>query len=379
MSPVSRRDVRPFVFLLVVGAIVLFLLVGGLASVGGASGPYRSTIDQSFAAQVRVLIDQSNQVGAQLRTVVSQAPGYNRTELSQALDSIVAGADAVERSTPDVSAIDARITDDFVAAMVDRATAASLFRRAVDGLLRLTPTPDSQSSVQGSPYPPPVVTVAQADHELSTAGSLLVGADTSYREAQRLFARAPGGSRLNNSVWVPSSVVWSASNVGTLVDQLSSAPNLQMRVEVDLVAVALDPPVLPPPPASSAGQPQAPPIPQGSSEVPPTCTLSVTAVVRNQGSVVVKRVAVQASAQEVRGGAPFVVKKLVTLAPARSAALALPAIPVAPGSTYNLTVNLGSPPGQSPPPAARAATIVVASYGSAKGNARCARTPAAAP
>ncbi len=137
--------------------------------------------------------------------------------------------------------------------------------------------------------------------------------------------------------------------------------------------------MLPPAPGLGSTQPQAPPIPAGDSEVPPTCTLSVTAVVRNQGSVVVSRVAVQASVQKLSGGAPFVVKKLVTLAPAASEALALPTMPVSPATTYNLSVTLVPPPGQSPAPAGRVATIAVASYGSAKRNAVCARTPAAAP
>lgn len=376
MSPGSRRDLRPFVFLLAVGAIALFLVVGGLASVGRSSGSYRATIDQSFAAQVRVLVAQSNQVGAQLRTVVDQAPGYNRAELTQALDSLVAGADAVERSSSDASSVDARITDDFAAAMRKRATAALVLRTAVDGLLRLTPTSDAQSGPQASPDPPPVLTATQAEQKLGSTGALLLSADSSYREARQLFAKAPGGSRLPASVWVPTPTLWGSGNVDTLVNQLTSARNLDALVEVDLEAVALDPPVLPPAPTSS-GQSQA--IPAGASAVPPTCTLRVTAVVRNQGSVVVREVPVQATVQSVSGGAPFVVKELVTLAPARSEALGLPAMPVSPGTTYNLTVTLGSPPGQSHAPAPDGATIVVASYGSAKSNARCARTPAAAP
>jgi hypothetical protein len=379
MSPVPRRDLTPFVVLLVVGAVVLFLLVGGLASVGRSSGRYRISIDQSFAAQARVLVSQSNQVGSQLRTVVAQAPDDNRTELTQALDALVAGADEVERAAVGVSAAQSGVTQAFSDAMEDRAVAVSRLSTAVDGLLKLTPASDDQTSAQQSPFPPPAVTSTQATRELSSVGSLLLGADSDYREARRLFAKAPGGSTLPESVWVPTAVVWDQGAVQTVVNELTSAPNLDADVDVQLVAVALDPPVLPPAPGQVSGQPQAPPIPSGASEVPPTCTLSVTAVVRNQGSVVVSKVAVEASVQKVSGGAPFVVRKLVTLGPAASTALSLPVMPVSPATSYNLSVTLAPPPGQSPAPAAMGGTIAVASFGSAKSNARCAQTPAAAP
>jgi hypothetical protein len=379
MSPVPRRDLTPFVVLLVVGAVALFLFVGGLASVGRSSGRYRISIDQSFAAQARVLVSQSNQVGSQLRTVVSQAADYNRAELTQALDAVVSGADEVERAAIGVSASESKVTTDFGDAMENRAVAASRLATAVDGLLRLTPGSDVQSGAQDSPYPPPPLSAAQTERALSSVGSLLVGADTTYRDARQLFARAPGGSTLPRSVWVPAPVVWDPGAVQTVVNQLTSAPNLDPQVDVQLVAVALDPPPLPPAPPSASGQPLVPPIPAGASEVPPTCTLSVTAVVRNEGSVVVTKVAVEASVQKVGGGAPFVVRKLVTLAPAASAALSLPVMPVSPATTYNLSVTLGPPPGQSPAPAAMGATITVASFGSAKRNDLCAQTPAAAP
>ena len=51
--------------------MALFLLVGGLASVGRSSGPYHATVDESFGAEARVLIDQSNSVGAELRRDVA--------------------------------------------------------------------------------------------------------------------------------------------------------------------------------------------------------------------------------------------------------------------------------------------------------------------
>jgi hypothetical protein len=179
-------------------------------------------------------------------------------------------------------------------------------------------------------------------------------------------------------VWVDQPVLWAPGAIQTTVDQISSSPELTPVADVQLVAIELSPPVLPPAPAVP-GQLAAPPLPAGVSQVPPTCSTSVTAVVDNEGYVVVSKVPVQASLQPVAGGAPFVVEKRVTLAPAADVALTLPKLPVQPGGTYTLTVTLRPPAGQSSPPGSEGATIEVASFGSAKGNALCARTPAAAP
>ncbi|MGH8996500.1 MAG: hypothetical protein ACRDYB_10795, partial [Acidimicrobiales bacterium] len=117
----------------------------------------------------------------------------------------------------------------------------------------------------------------------------------------------------------------------------------------------------------------------GASQIPPTCTLSVTAVVRNDGTIVEVKVPVSASVQPVAGGPPFVVQKRVTVGPSGSVVLTLQDLPVAPSGTYTLTVGLQPPAGQTRSTGQESATIAVASFGSATVNGRCARTPAAAP
>ncbi len=94
MSPCrrARRDLTPFVLVLVAGAVVLFLLVGGLASVGRSSGAYHTVIDESFGAQARVLVAQSNSVGTELDRDFAEMSTFDRPELSQALDAVVFGA-----------------------------------------------------------------------------------------------------------------------------------------------------------------------------------------------------------------------------------------------------------------------------------------------
>ncbi|MGH9029217.1 MAG: hypothetical protein ACRDV4_06330, partial [Acidimicrobiales bacterium] len=271
-----------------------------------------------------------------------------------------------------------QVGPEFVSAMEDRALGVTRLRRAIDGLLQLTPgaTPDATAPV--SPFPPPSVSAAQATTSFTAVGTLLSSADRSYAAARKEFAKSPGGSKLPKSIWVSNPVVWGAGAVQTTVGQLTSAPNLAAFIDVHLVALQLRPPLLPPVP-NVQGQPQAPPLAAGAAQIPPTCTLTVTAVVRNDGSIVETKVPVSASVQPVAGGAPFVVQKRVTIRPSGSVALTLQDLPVAPSGTYTLNVGLQPHAGQTRPTGQESATIAVASYGSAKVNRRCARTPAASP
>jgi hypothetical protein len=380
MSPVPRRDLTPFVVVLVVTAVVLFLLVGGLASVGRSSGPYRTSIDQSFGAQARVLVAQSNTVGESLRDILLGSNGVlsSRLELSQALDAVVADADSVASAADELSsaAPDGEVAQNFIDAMTGRASAVNQLRATVDGLLALTPGAIVDSTTPSSPFPPPAVSTSQAVKRVTSIGQVLIGADRSYEAARREFRSVPGGSTLPESVWVSDPVIWGVGAVETTVNQLTGS--LSPFVDVRLVAIGLTPPVLPPAPAVS-GQPEEAPLGAGVSQIAPTCSVSVTAVLDNDGSVVVAKVPVRASVQPVGGGSPFVVQKQTTLAPGGSVALSLPKMPVAPNTSYTLTVTVPPPAGQSRSTDPEGAVIEVASFGSAADNARCARTPAAAP
>ena len=371
MSPGPRRNLAPFVVALAVGAVVLFLLVGGLASVGRSSGPYHRSIARSFGSQASVVVAQSNTVGRELGQLVSQMPTLQRTELATGLDAVVGGAQAVASDAAGIAAPapGGPSSADFVAAMQSRATATERLRSAVDGLLSITPG-------TGTAAPAPV-SVDGAIRAITAVGQELVAADRSYRNARSAFAKVSGGSRLPASVWVNNPVLWQAGVVATTVDELSSAPALAPVVDVQIVAVALDPPVLPPAPAVP-GQPQGPLLPAGSEAIPPSCTVAVTAVVRNQGSVAVARVPVRASVQPVSGGAPFVVQKTVSLSPSGSVAVTLPMLAVTPGDTYTLTVTLVAPAGQSGPVGQVSGTISVAPF-SGSSKLACAHAPAVSP
>ena len=374
MSPAPRRDLTPFVIALTAGAVLLFLIVGGLAYVGRTSGPFHTAIDQSFGSQAGVVVVESNALGGDVRALFGQMANDRRVQLSQKLDMAVAAAQAMaaHAEQADSPAPEGAAGSNFVNAMTDRADGVEQLRTVVDGLLALTPGDGT------SPFPPGRVTAAQAIDQLAAVGRLLVTSDRSYALARREFTAVPGGSRLPPSVWVPQPVLWESGAVQTTVDQLTSSPTLAAFVDVHLVAVGLTPSVLPPVPAVK-GQPQAPPLGAGVSEVPPTCTVTVTAVVRNDGSVTVAKVPVEAAVEAVSGGPPFPVKKAVTLAPAASVAISLPAMPVSPGTTYDLAVTLVKPSGQTRPNGQQTVQIAVAPFGTGSGRSRCAHVPVGAP
>lgn len=373
MSP-ARRDLAPFVIALTAGAVILFLFVGGLAYVGRTSGPYHASIDGSFGAQARVVVAGSNDLGTSLQALLGQMAGDRRIQLSDTLDSLVAHGESLlaDAQAADSPAPEGGAGAGFLRAMTERAEGLERLRNTLDGLLALTPDGAPAASL------PKPVTATEADAELAAIGRLLVGADRTYAIARREFAVVPGGSRLPASVWVPQPVVWEPGAVETTVNQLTSAPALAPFVDVHLVAVGLTPAVLPALPPVK-GQPQGPALPAGVAEVPPTCTVSVTAVVRNDGSVSVSKVPVEAAVAAVSGGPPFPVEKVVTLAPSASVAVTLPLMPVVPGKTYDVAVSLVRPRGQTRPNGQETAEIAVAPFGTGAESVHCAHLPVGAP
>ena len=89
MSPPrrSRRRLAPFTTALIGSALILFLLIGGIVFIGQGSGPYRSSVDRSFAQQANALVGQSNAAGASFRSLMSTMPSLPRARLQQYLDA----------------------------------------------------------------------------------------------------------------------------------------------------------------------------------------------------------------------------------------------------------------------------------------------------
>ncbi|MGH9045041.1 MAG: hypothetical protein ACRDVP_09475 [Acidimicrobiales bacterium] len=380
MSPAPRRDRKRFVIGLVAGAIVLFLLVGGLASAGRSSGPYRFAINRAFGAQARVLVDQSNRAGAELRNLVGEAPRLSRTQLAAGLGALTSSADETASQAPLVAspAPSSDLGPMFVSVMQQRMRAVESVANAMNGLLALVPINPPGSPPASNDPAARQLTSSQFATTVEAAGRSLGTTDRLYAQVRKAFEDVPGGFALPRSVWVGNPLLWAPGAIQTVTNQITSAPGLAPLVDLKLVALDLNPPLLPPAPGI-AGQPQGPSLPPGVVEVPPTCTLAVTAVVANEGSVGVSHVALKVSVRSTAGGAPFVVRKTVSLAPLLSSTLSLSVVPVVPGETYVVSAVLDPPPGQIASTGDELATIEVAPFGTAAKNRSCARLRPAAP
>jgi len=205
--------------------------------------------------------------------------------------------------------------------------------------LGLPPLPGSSSGVglaeQTTP-PPVLISSGKATQEIAAAGSLMLSSDRAYAEARRQLRAAPGGARMPGSTWVPDPVEWGPGFVATMVDELSSSPGLLPNTDVKLVAVRLDPSVVPPSGGSGSG----------IQVVSPTKSLGVTMVVQNTGNVIAAHVTATATLQPASGGPSKTVKTVVSLFPGGTAALPLRRLQVSPGATYQLNLSITPPPSQ---------------------------------
>jgi hypothetical protein len=343
-----RRSITPTVLVVLVVAIALIVLIGGAVEIGTASGPYRRDVNRSYAAQGTVLIDQSNQTGVELRSLVADMPSLQRSALQRQLDGLVSASAQTATSAAALSppAPSGTLGQGFAGALADRAQAVAKLRAAVDGLLGMSPLP-----VVGAPSPPygsgngaadadqVLLSANQASAEITDAATLIEQADRTYASVRRQFRAAPGNASLPRSVWMTNPQLWAAGPVQTLVDRVSGSSSLAPVHRVVLVegGVRVTPAAVPPVQAAATAP----------SVVPPTGTLQVTAVVANQGNVDETGLVVSADVQPQGAGAPADSSETVSLAPTASMAVTLPSLKVAPGDTYSLTVSVTPPAAQS--------------------------------
>jgi hypothetical protein len=356
MSPPrrSRRRLAPFASALIVSGLILFLLIGGVLSISQGSGPFRSSVDQSFAQQASVVASQSNASGGAFRSLMSTMPSLRRAPLQQDLDALVADTarasdQAAALTSPEPAG---SVGTSFRSALAARAEAAANLRLAVDGLLGLAPLPIVGAAgtpgvaAEASGAVPPGLSAGRATAAIAALGPLLERSDKAYAAARHMLATGPGRARLASSRWVRSTVIFGAGAVATLVDELSGSPTLAPDADVQLVAVRLSPPVVPIAPPT-AGLPPPPPTTPGVSVVSPTHRLSVTPTIDNVGNVAESRLALTVTLQPLPTGKLTIVRHRVSLAPGTAVAVSLAALPVRPGGTYALTVTINPPAGQT--------------------------------
>ncbi len=341
-----RRSLAPFIVLGVVAALVLGLLIDGLAHVGTSSAGYRAAITRSYGLATRPLTWSSNQTGRQLRSLMQTMAGSpSRAVLQQELDALVADSGQTAQTSAGLvpPAPPGPASGDFSAAFGDRARAVVQVRAAVDGLLGMTPLP-----VAGAPAlpaqsaraagTPQVLSADQAANQLIAAGNLLRQADGRYARAVRELRAQPGGFRLPVSNWVGGGVIWSAANLQSLVSQLSTAPSLQYKHFLVLLPQAINLVPAAVPPVSGA--------PPGVSVIPPTSRLQVSVVVSNQGNVAEPHQTVSLQLQAGAGGRSVSMSQQVSVAAQASQTVIFRHVPVQSGAQYTLNLSVSIPSGQ---------------------------------
>ncbi len=325
---------------MVVGALVLAAVVGGALRARSQSIGYERAIDRSYAAQARVLAEESNRLGTQLRELLARMPRDGRTRLEEALDTLVrstaslAGAASTAASPAPSGGAGADVT----AAMVDRADAMRTLRTAIDRLLGMAPLPvvgaTDPSSLPETPRP---ISDAGAAMQLARVGTLLARGNRMYADGRRALRAAPGHGMLPVSVWSGRRSEWSSGHTLSVVDALDSSATLAAVREVGLVTHSLA--ITPAPVPSSSNGSSGP----GFLVLPPTGRVLVGLVVANDGNVAERRIAVRATVARAGGAAHEQRSRLVALTAHSSVSVTLPAVHVVPGDTYTVTVSVHPP------------------------------------
>lgn len=335
-------------------ALALFLLVGGALKIGHASGPYTVAVDRSYALQASALAEQSNEQAGQLNHLVATMAGLDRRTLGIQLDDLTADAQATATAAAALSPPSPAdgLDQGFATALGDRASAVAEIRGAVDGLLGVTSAAPMGAAPGAAPAGSATGTLLPSDQaadRLSRAGSDLAQSDQAYASVRRALRLAPGNAALPRSVWVTDPTAWAPGPVQTLVAALTGSASLAADHRLQLVSVQVTPAAVPPLGTPPGGPPGAAGACQATnvSILPPTRRLAVDAVVANFGNVAERGATVSAQLQPQGAGTPASASARVALVPGASMAVALPALPTAPGDTYGLSVSVSPPPGQA--------------------------------
>ncbi|HWD51877.1 MAG TPA: hypothetical protein VG412_05725 [Acidimicrobiales bacterium] len=361
------------------------LVVGSIVEIHAQSAPYRRMTDQGYAALAVRVVDASNQSGARLAAVIYTAPtipnqplpNTARGEIQQGLDVAVSTSSEEARQaralTPPSTSDD--VATQFTAILEDRAAAVASVVATIDQLLGMAPlpvagapTPTSTTSAQLSA----VISVSQASQQLAAAGTRIEQADRTYaawaRQLRRGKVPGAGPIQVPTSVWAPSGSPLTSTQLGNSAALLNAAVALVPFHQMVITAVGLAPPAVPsatpnnpagsgtiatscnpPNPTSTVAGPTPTVLPPTGS-VTPLVTVTNCGTV-NEASVTVTETLALADAPGTGppppGAAGSSARTTVTTVAGQSRALSFPALPVASGHDYTLTIRLNPPTGQA--------------------------------
>jgi len=318
--------------------VVAAVLIGGVARIGSRSGPFRASVNRSFGAQAAVLVDLSNATGASLRRLMGAMPDQDRRTLQVEMDDVTAQAgDQAARAA--VLASNGSVEGRFATVFADRAHSADEVRSAIDGLLGLRPLPVAGAPVAtATGAAPTLLSSTEATDRIAAAGRLLVQADRSYQVVRSSLADMAGHARLPTSRWITSPSTWQIGALATQVDLVAASTTLAATPQLGLSVVQITPPAVPSPTGV---------VTPGVSVLSPTQTVVLNVVLSNDGTVDEPHASVTFTLARLPNGATATARRTASVLAARSASLAPVTFAVKPGNSYQLTVAITAPAGQT--------------------------------
>lgn len=319
--------------LLVVALVVTMLVVLLDASLKSRSpAPAQVLSAQTWIDRVLPVIGDSTARGRQLdavRTAGLRMPAASvRSQLQQVASSAAADERAVAALRSPVAA--GAAPGLLRAALAVRARASASMARAVTSVLAgAPPALVSDPSVQA----------------MVAAGSDLAVADRAYALFSASLPPSLGVSA-PPSAWLSGTGLYDPLPVQTFLVALRNATNLLPVHQLAVQAVTTTPP-----PVGAVASVQ---------QVPPTPTLTVTAVVADTGNQPESDLTVTATLTPATAGTGGIVRATASLLPGTSSAVTLgPLVPI-PGTPATLSVTVAGPPGSVTPPATTTLVIEVA-------------------
>jgi hypothetical protein len=334
--------------LLVAAAILVVIasLVAGVVYAAHRDPAYRRSVNESFAAEVGVVLLSSNVTGDELAQTLEHPGSLGRVllasrlvALQQAATTESEEADAIASPPPDIGAANVVID-----ALRLRADGVRHIATALEGLLGLTPT-NPIGSVLPAMHAARPVQLPGAKALLRYAGEELVLADHTYAELPDHFFVASGGDILPASAWTsPTSGRLMPRTLLDAAPAIARNPNLQASVRLVITAVETTPEELP----IGHGYP-----------VTPTRTFAVAVSVRDVGSSPSPVTAIIRVYPLNRLGHFDSGRAAGSVAAKGAVALLLPTMPVVPGEHCLVTIELIRPPRQLHRSGLRWARVVV--------------------
>lgn len=332
---------------------MLAVLIGGVTKVHSQSAGYLRAVDDSYAAQTRVIVEDSNRLSTRFHSLLGAMPADSRTSLEFALDTLVRSTASLARegATLATPAPSGGAGAEVAAALAGRADAMRTLRTAIDRLLGMTPLPVAGArDPSRPPARPKPLSAAGAAAELAKVGSLLARADRSYAIGRRALRRAPGGAALPSSVWSGRTTAWTSTGTLAMVNALSASATLAAVHRVELMTHTL---ALTPAPVPATGAAAT----RGISVLPPTGHVVVSVVVSNAGNVAEQGIVVHASVRGT-GAGPTATSgtgtsgtgvlhqsrpRRVSLGARSSITVSLPPLRVSPDKRYTIVVTVDPP------------------------------------